>query len=175
MLCQGKWILRVRPHQRLQTHQIRTELVRPPLQIHQTPTGLVIYCVYKVHSDVSTIHVYSHACPDSKVHAHEQVFSTPWDMIPASSPNTLVCCSASFMHAHLLSILTLSELPFHLQTPARAIPAANETLLPSQSSSEGTLSEQSCPRPQPWNKCICFGLLFSPSHSPYHTVMEEPM
>lgn len=128
-------------HQRLQTHQIPTELVRPPLQIHQTPRGLVIYCVYKVHSDVSTRHVCSHVCPDNKVHAHEQVFSTPRDMIPASSPNTLMCCSTSFRRAHLLSILTLSELPFHLQTPARAIPAANETFLPSHSSSEGTLSE----------------------------------
>lgn len=137
MLCLGKGIPSSEtsdpsgPHRTSQT----------PTASASDPVGLVIYYACKVHSDVSTTHVYSCVCPDSKAHAHEQVYSPPCDMVPASSLNTLMCCSTSFTRAHLLSILTLSELPSHLQTPARAAPAASENFLPSRPSSEGTLSE----------------------------------
>ena len=127
MLCLGKGIPSSEtsdpsgPHRTSQT----------PTANASDPTGLVICCACKVHSGASTTHI----CPDSKVHAREQVYSPPCDMVPASSLNTLMCCSTSFRRAHLLSILTLSELPSHLQIPARAAPLAGETFLPSRPSS----------------------------------------
>lgn len=163
------------PHQRPQTPPIPIELVRPPLQMPQTRTGLVIHCACKDHSDVSTTHVYAHVCPDNKVHAHELLYSPPCDMVPASSLNTLMCCSTSFTRTHGSPFspslnCPLTSRPLHelFMQPVKLF----YLLIPTQKE----LSLSSLARvPNPGIYASSLSLLFSPSHNPCHTVMEEPI